>query len=79
MLAKEKKGPGPEKFDLEKDLISHPQKSKEMIAKIEKEKAELKNLLRTGISKQDFELGGALVAAFDAAEKVIKHITTIKR
>jgi len=79
MFGAEKKARGPFQFDIERELISNPKKAKELMEKVEKEKHELKNQLRTGISKQDFEVGGAIVQAFDALETVLKKISSTKR
>ncbi len=61
-------------FDLEKDLHKDPKKCKELIAKVEKEKSDLKNRLRTGTDKHEFEDGGIILKGLEALEKVIKKI-----
>lgn len=78
MFGLEKKPKGPFQFDLEKELHSDHKKCMELIHKVEKEKHELKNHLRTGTDKVDFEDGGVILQAFDALETVLKKISTTK-
>ncbi len=74
MFGLEKKGKAPFEFDLEKELKKDQKKCKELIEKTEKEKHDLKNHLRTGTDKQDFEAGGIILQAFEALETVLNRI-----
>lgn len=78
MFGLEKKNRKLYEFDLEKDLHKDHKKCMQMIEKAEKEKSDLKNKLRTGTDKQDFEDGGIILKGLEALEKVLKKIAEKK-
>lgn len=74
----DKKPKGLFEYDLEKELLSDKKKCQEMLDNIGKEKQILKNLLRTGIEKAEFENGGIILQGLDALEIVVTKINKKK-
>lgn len=60
-------------FDLEKDL-ANPKRAKELKAKIDKRVQEMKEILRTGESKEEFDQFGILLNGYTALAKVLSRI-----
>lgn len=73
MYGLEKGDKGQFEFDLEKDLLKHPEKAKKILSKVEKEIASLKKQMKDG-SKKEHEQLGKILQGYHAVETVIKRI-----
>ncbi len=79
MFGLEKGSPQPLfQFDLEKDLMSNPEKSQNLLTEIESKITELKKMIREGAEKTEFNSCGVLLHGYTALQKVILKIINKK-
>jgi pyridoxal/pyridoxine/pyridoxamine kinase len=78
MFGLEKKEKEKFAFDLEADLAQHPEKTKMLLHKIQTRMEELKKLLRTGQSSDDFDQYGVLLHGYAALQRVLKKVAKAK-
>jgi len=61
-------------FDLEKEIKEKPNRSKEILEKVEKRMHEIKHALREGQNEKDFDRLGILLHGYAALQKVIRKV-----
>lgn len=74
MFGLEKKSPEKFAFDLEKEIVTKPERKREILAKVTMRIQELKQLLREGAQEKDFDKLGLLLNAYTALQKVVTKI-----
>lgn len=65
-------GAGPEQFDLEKEF-QDPETFRKIKDRVEKRIQELKNVLRSGESKEEYDQYGVLLHAYAALQKLMNR------
>lgn len=75
-LEKEKKAPF--EFDLEQEIRKNPEKAREQLKMVETKMQEIKQLLRSGSSSEDFDQLGVLLHGYAAFQKTVNRILTKK-
>lgn len=78
MYGLEKKGKGPFKFELEKELEGDPSKARTLLKTTEEKIAQVKELLRHGTGSADFDKLGVLLQGLAALQRVLNRIATKK-
>ncbi len=75
MFDKEKKKkPTPFEFDLEKELKTDLTRAKAMLGSIDAKLQEVKNKLRQGCSKEDYEEYGHILKGYTSLQRVLTRI-----
>ena len=78
MFGLEEKQTEPFLYDIEKKIRKDPKNAKEMLERIAKHKHEIKEVLRKGDNKKEFDSLTKLVEGYDALEIVINRIKKSK-
>lgn len=63
-------------FDLEKELKEDHAKAKKLLKEIDEKQAKLKNMARSGASKEEFEKITAYTNAYQALHKVVTRLAS---
>jgi len=61
-------------FDLEKEIVSDPANYKELKTKIKERVEQLKNVLREGTDKENYDKYGILLHGYVSLQKVIARV-----
>lgn len=61
-------------FDLEKEILEKPSRSKQILTHVEHQIAEIKKTLREGTNEKEFDPLGILLHGYNALQKVVKKI-----
>jgi transcription termination factor NusB len=65
-------------FDLEKELKDDHTKAKKLLKEIEEKEHKLKNAIRSGAPKVEFEKMGVFLKAYQALHKVVTRLAVAK-
>lgn len=76
MFEKKQNKTGMFAFDLEKELKSDHAKAKELLKEIDHKEQQLKNAIRHGASKEEFEKMGIYLKAYQALHKVVTRLAS---
>ena len=78
MYGLEKKPKAPFEFDLEKDLKTDPNKTRELLKAVEARIHEIKGFLREGTATENFDNFGVLLHGYAALQKVLNKVANKK-